>query len=50
MPKRAFRLTTDSPEIEAAFTELRRQLKVSLDFPEEVLADAGFAPASGPGS
>jgi len=46
VPKRAFRLTTDSPEIEAAFTELRRQLKVSLDFPEEVLADAEQAARS----
>ena len=37
---------TDSPEIEAAFTELRRQLKVSLDFPDEVLADAEQAARS----
>ena len=40
MPKRSYRLATDSPEIEAAFAELRRQLKVSVDFPEDVLADA----------
>ena len=46
VPKRAFRLTTDSPEIEAAFAELRRQLKVSLDFPDEVLADAEQAARS----
>jgi exoribonuclease R len=40
VPKRSFRLTTDSPEIEAAFAELRRQLRVSVEFPGEVLADA----------
>ena len=40
MPKRSYRLATDSPEIEAAFAELRRQLKVSVDFPEDVLTDA----------
>ena len=40
MPKRSYRLASDSPEIEAAFTELRRQLKVSLDFPDDVLVDA----------
>ena len=41
VPKRQLRLTeTDTAEIEAAFTELRRQLDVSLDFPPEVLADA----------
>jgi exoribonuclease R len=46
VPTRSFRLTTDSPEIEAAFTELRRQLKVSLEFPDEVLADAEQAARS----
>ena len=46
MPKRSYQLTTDSPEIEAAFAELRRQLKVSLDFPEEVRAEAKQAAAS----
>jgi exoribonuclease R len=40
VPKRSFRLTTESPEIEAAFTELRRQLRVSLEFPQDVVADA----------
>ena len=40
MPKRSFQLATDSPEIEAAFAELRRQLKVPLDYPADVLADA----------
>jgi exoribonuclease R len=46
VPKRSFRLTTDSPEIEAAFAELRRQLRVSLEFPDEVLADAAQAARS----
>ena len=46
MPKRSYRLATDSPEIEAAFAELRRQLKVSLDFPDEVLAEAEEASRS----
>ena len=40
MPKRSVRLATDSPEIEAAFAELRRQLRVSLQFPAEALAEA----------
>jgi exoribonuclease R len=40
VPKRQFRLATESAEIAAAFTELRRQLDVSLQFPVEVLADA----------
>lgn len=40
MPKRSYRLATDSPEIQAAFTELRRQLEVSLEFPADVLAEA----------
>ena len=43
MPKRAYRLATDSPEIVAAFAELRRQLKVSAQFPAEVLAEAEAA-------
>ena len=43
MPKRAYRLATDSPEIVAAFAELRRQLKVSLQFPAEVLGEAETA-------
>jgi exoribonuclease R len=30
----------DAPEIEAAFAELRAQLDVPLDFPDDVLADA----------
>jgi exoribonuclease R len=46
VPKRSFRLTTDSPEIEAAFTELRRQLRVSLEFPDDVVADAEQAARS----
>jgi exoribonuclease R len=40
MPKRSFQLAADSPEIEAAFAELRRQLKVPLDYPSDVLAEA----------
>ena len=43
MPKRSYRLATDSPEIEAAFAELRRQLKVSVQFPAEVLVEAEAA-------
>ena len=43
MPKRSYRLATDSPEIVAAFAELRRQLKVSLQFPAEVLVEAEAA-------
>ena len=40
MPKRSFQLATDSPEIHAAFAELRRQLKVPASYPAEVLAEA----------
>jgi exoribonuclease R len=40
VPKRSVRLATESPEIEAAFAELRRQLRVSLQFPAEALAEA----------
>jgi exoribonuclease R len=40
MPKRRFRLRTDDAELAAAFTELRRQLDVSLEFPAAVLAEA----------
>ena len=40
MPKRQFRLAGESAEIAASFTELRRQLHVSLDFPADVVADA----------
>jgi exoribonuclease R len=47
VPSRSYRLTTDSPEIEAAFTELRRQLKIPTEFPAEVLAEAERA-ASAP--
>ena len=43
MPKRSYRLATDSPEIVAAFAELRRQLKVSVQFPAEVLVEAEAA-------
>ena len=43
MPKRAYRLATDSPEIVAAFAELRRQLKVLVQFPAEVLVEAEAA-------
>ena len=43
MPKRSYRLATDSPEIEAAFAELRRQLKVSVQFPAEVIVEAEAA-------
>ena len=41
VPKRQFRLPDGaSAEIEAAFTELRRQLDVTLGFGDDVLADA----------
>jgi exoribonuclease R len=40
VPTPAYRLTAASPEIEAAFQELRRQLKVPAGFPDEVLAEA----------
>ena len=43
MPKRSYQLATDSPELEAAFAELRRQLKVDLEFPDDVLAEAESA-------
>jgi exoribonuclease R len=44
MPKRQFRLPNGaSAEIEAAFTELRRQLEVTLGFGDDVLADAEHA-------
>jgi exoribonuclease R len=46
VPKRSVRLATDSPEIEAAFAELRRQLRVSLQFPQEALAEAEQAARS----
>jgi exoribonuclease R len=43
VPKRSYRLATDSPEIVAAFAELRRQLKVSVQFPAEVLVESEAA-------
>jgi exoribonuclease R len=43
VPKRSYRLATDSLEIVAAFAELRRQLKVSVQFPAEVLVEAEAA-------
>jgi exoribonuclease R len=46
VPSRSYRLTTDSPEIEAAFAELRRQLKVPVEFPAEVLDEAEQAAAA----
>jgi exoribonuclease R len=46
VPKRSFRLATDSPEIEAAFAELRRQLKVPRDYAADVLAEAEEAARS----
>ena len=46
MPSRSYRLTADSPEIQAAFTELRRQLKVPPEFPADVLAEAEKAAAA----
>ena len=46
MPSRAYRLPTGSPKIEAAFAELRRQLKVPAEFPAEVLAEAEQAVAA----
>ena len=46
MPSRSYRLTADSPEIQAAFAELRRQLKVPPEFPPDVLADADKAVAT----
>jgi exoribonuclease R len=54
VPKRQFRLTDGaSAEIEAAFTELRRQLEVTLGFADDVLADAedaARAPREAPGA
>ena len=46
MPTRSYRLTTDSPEVKAAFEELRRQLKVPAEFSAEVLAEAEQAARS----
>ena len=46
MPSRSYRLTADSPEIQAAFAELRRQLKVPPEFPADVLAEAEKAAAA----
>ena len=46
MPTRSYRLTTDTPEVKAAFTELRRQLRVPSEFPPEVLAEAEHAARS----
>lgn len=44
MPQRRIRLSlADSPEIVAAFTELRESLEVSMGFTPEVLADASEA-------
>jgi exoribonuclease R len=46
VPTPSYRLTTDSPEVTAAFTELRRQLRVPAEFPDEVLAEAEQAARS----
>ncbi len=47
MPKRHLRLTdADNAEIEAALAELRRQLRVPTEFPEEVVAEAEHAASS----
>ena len=47
MPKRQVRLTdADNAEIEAALTELRRQLRVPTGFPEEVVDEAERAARS----
>ena len=47
MPRRRLRLTTpDGTEIEAALAELRRQLKVAVGFPDEVVAEAKRAARS----
>ena len=46
MPSRTYRLSIASPEIEAAFAELRRQLKVPTEFPAQVLAEAEKAAAA----
>ena len=47
MPKRRLRLTdADNAEIEAALTELRRQLDVTVGFAPEVVADAERAARS----
>jgi exoribonuclease R len=46
VPTPAYRLTATSPEIEAAFQELRRQLKVPGEFPADVLAEADEAARS----
>lgn len=40
MPRRVRLSHTDSPEIAAAFAELREQLDVPLGFPDDVLTDA----------
>jgi exoribonuclease R len=50
VPKRWITLETRSDEIEAAFAELRRQLRVSLHFPAAALAeaDAGARPKPRP--
>jgi exoribonuclease R len=46
VPTRSYRLTTDSPEVKAAFAELRRQLRVPAECPAEVLAEAEQAARS----
>jgi exoribonuclease R len=46
VPTRSYRLTTDSPEVTAAFQELRRQLRVPAEFSDEVLAEAEQAARS----
>ena len=47
MPRRRLRLTApDGSEIEAALGELRRQLKVTVGFPDEVVAEAEQAAGS----
>ena len=40
MPRRVLLTHTDSPDIATAFADLRENLEVSLDFPDDVKADA----------
>jgi len=46
MPRRRLRVTADGDEIEAALTELRRQLEVTVGFPAALTAEAERAAGS----
>ena len=47
MPRQQLRLATpDAVEIEASLSELRRQLKIPVGYPDEVVADAKRAIAA----